>query len=64
MNTFLLNISPFNNDWNKSVLDMSWRERDVARGIAMPAKRDAKAVVKPHASAAPTSPNAKHSSEQ
>jgi len=33
MTTVLLNITDFNNDWNKSVLEMSRRERSLSRGF-------------------------------
>ena len=35
MKTLLLNISDFNNEWNKSVLDMSRRERSSLHGFAV-----------------------------
>lgn len=28
MKESLINISDFNNEWNRSVLDMAWKERD------------------------------------
>ncbi len=28
MKKSFLNISDFNNEWNRSVLDMAWKERD------------------------------------
>ena len=33
MKSVLLNLSEFNNNWNKSLLDMSWNERLAARGV-------------------------------
>jgi hypothetical protein len=63
MKTVLLNISESNNNWNKSVLDMSWREREAARGF-QPSKPAVEANVKPKTGPAQTSPDAKHSSGQ
>ncbi len=64
MKTVLLNISDFNNEWNRSVLDMSRRDREAARGIIAPAKRTAETTVRPQANPSPVSPDVKYPPKQ
>jgi hypothetical protein len=63
MTTVLLNITESNNNWNRSVLDMSWREREVTHGLQTP-ERAERAAVKPQTGHAQISPDAKHPSKQ